>query len=221
MWGAPFHLGSGGPEGLMAIFGIFFLPFIAVIVIVWLIIRARMRRKQWEHEEKMAMAEKGILPETKPKEADLPKEESSKLDKILLTGIILAALGLMWIFESFGFFLFLLGIGLIGLGFLHRGKWISTGRNKRFFISGVIIAAIGVGFWADSFGLFLLVLGLGLIGFFFLAQRQTKALQPSTSEPEPEPEPEPREIEQKAEEEQPEQQEARSPESDLQNSSEA
>ncbi len=214
MWGAPLHWGIRGLEGVLAIFGIFFLPIIAAIFIIWLIIRARTRRKQWEHEEKMAMAEKGILPETKPKEADLPKEESSKLDKILLAGIILAALGLMWIFGSFGFFLFLLGIGLIGLSFLHRGKWISTGRNKKFFISGVIIAAIGVGFWADSFGLFLLVLGLGLIGFFFLVQRQTKTLQPSVSEPEPQ------EIEEKAEEEQPEQQEEKSPESDLQKSSE-
>ena len=221
MWGTPLHWGSGGPaESLVAIFGIFgifFVPVIAAIFIVWLIIRARNKRRQWEHEERMAMAEKGILPEAQTTEADLPKEECSKLDKILLAGIILAALGLMWIFGSFGFFLFLLGIGLIGLSFLHRGKWISTGRNKKFFISGVIIAAIGVGFWADSFGLFLLVLGLGLIGFFFLAQRKTKALQPSTSEAEPEPQ----EIEHKTEEEQPEQQEEKSPESDLQNSSEA
>ena len=218
MWGAPFHLGSAGLEGILAIFGIFFLPIIAAILIVWLVVRARMKRKQWEHEERMAMAEKGILPEAQTTEADLPKEESSKLDKILLAGIILAALGLMWIFGSFGFFLFLLGIGLIGLGFLHRGKRISTGRNKRFFISGVIIAAIGTGFWADSFGLFLLVLGSGLIGFFFLVQRQTKALQPSASESEPEPEPQ--EVEGKAEEEQSEQQEDKSPESDLQSSSE-
>ncbi len=220
MWGAPFHLGSGGSETLVAIFGIFgifFVPVIAAIFIVWLIIRARNRRRQWEHEERMVMAEKGMLPEVQAVEAALPKEESSKLDKILLAGIILAALGLMWIFGSFGFFLFLLGIGLIGLGFVHTGKRISPGRNKKFFISGVIIAAIGVGFWAHSFGLFLLVLGLGLIGFFFLVQRQTKTLQPSVSESEPEPQ----EIEQKAEEEQPEQQEEKNPESDLQSSSEA
>ncbi|MCK4416875.1 MAG: hypothetical protein KAV99_01755 [Candidatus Latescibacteria bacterium] len=216
MWGTPLHWGIEGLEGLLAIFGIFFLPIMAAIFIVWLVIRARNKRRQWEHEERMAMAEKGILPEVQAVEADLPKEESSKLDKILLAGIILAALGLMWIFGSFGFFLFLLGIGLIGLGFLHRGKWISTGRNRKFFISGVIIAAIGVEFWADSFGLFLLVLGLGLIGFFFLSQREKKALQPSASEPESEPQ----EVEQKAEEEQPEQQENKSPESDLQNSSE-
>ncbi len=199
MWGVPWHWGPGVPEDLLqvlAVFGIFFLPFITIIFIVWLIIRARMRRRQWEHEEKMAMAEKGILPEAQTTEANLPREESSRLDKILLTGIILAALGLMWIFESFGFFLFLLGVGLAALYFIPQGKRISRKGNKKFYTSGIIIAAIGAGVWAHSFGLFLIILGSGLVGFYFLSQRES-SVQASAVTPEPE----------KAEGKQPEQRE--------------
>lgn len=164
-----------------------FVSFVATAFIVWPIIRARMRRRQWQHEERMAMVEKGIVSEGQTGEADLPSEESPRLDKILLTGLILASLGLVLMFRSFGFFLFLLGIGLIALYFIHHRSQISRKGNKKFLTSGVIIAAIGAGVWADSFGLFLLVLGSGLIGFYFLSQREKRALLPSTSECEPQP----------------------------------
>ena len=163
----------------LAIFGIFFLPFITVAFIVWLIVKARSRRRAWEHEEKMAMVGKGGYT---PPEPVLQVEKTYNLDKTLLAGIIIAAIGLMWIFHSFGVFLILLGLGLTGLYFVPRKREISQRGRDRFFISGVIIASIGAMGYFESFGLFLLLLGSGLVGFYFLSRREEP--QPQPSEPE-------------------------------------
>jgi len=161
-----------GPEfpfdSALAIFGIFFLPFITIGFVVWLIVRARSRRKAWEHEEKMAMVGKGGYT---PPEPVSQVEKTYNLDKTLLAGIIIAAIGVMWIFHSFSFLLILLGLGLIGLYFVPRKREISQRGRDRFFISGVIIASIGAMGHFESFGLFLLLLGSGLVGFYFLSRR--------------------------------------------------
>lgn len=108
-------------------------------------------------------------------------EGTYNLDKALLAGIIIAAIGVMWIFHSFSFLLILLGLGLIGLYFVPRKREISQRGRDRFFISGVIVGSIGAMGYFERFGLFLLLLGLGLVAFYFLSRRREP--QPQTSEP--------------------------------------
>lgn len=114
-----------------------------------------------------------------PSEPVLQVEKTYNLDKTLLAGIIIAAIGLMWIFHSFGVFLILLGLVLIGLYFMPRKREISQRGRDRFFISGIIIASIGAMGYFESFGLFLFLLGSGLVGFYFLSRREEPQGQPS------------------------------------------
>jgi len=156
---------------ILGTIGIFFLPFLTLGFIVWLIIKAVSRRREREHEERMAMIQRGINPTPEPGAFE---PETNRSDRLLVAGIIIAVIGLMLVLPSFGFLLLFIGLGLICLSLFPWAKVLRR-REQKILLSGIIVTAMGAWFYFDSFGLFLLILGLGLIAYYFIVTRKRAA----------------------------------------------
>ena len=129
-------------EGILAIIGIFFVPIVMVILLVWFETNARNKRNQLQADLAKIALEKGqALPE------GLFAEPPKKQRKPLNVGIILMAAGVgialfLWIMKrttlagdvmpavwSVGILPFLIGVGFLIIHFIEKKK--ATDENAK------------------------------------------------------------------------------------------
>jgi hypothetical protein len=192
---------DGGPEILIpivAIIGVFFAAPAAIVLIVWLVIKERARKREREHAEKMAMIQQGmpVAEIVKPEEEKSVSEKTSTVSEKTLTfskdpehrlvrGITTAAVGA-------AITLYALIIGsefwmVAGLIPLAIGVSIIP---QRLITRGLTTTVIGVvlTIWAARdidakwllAGLILLFIGLSRIAIHFMMRRREK--EPASEE---------------------------------------
>jgi len=122
---------------VVAIIGVFFIPVVAVILIIWIIFNARRKRYQLQADLYAKAIEKG-----QPVPADLFAAELPKKRNPLNTGIICIAVGIgialfIWLSKgavpggvqvqhvgaaSLGIIPFLIGVAYVIIHFIEKGK---------------------------------------------------------------------------------------------------
>lgn len=173
---------------IFAIIGVFFAAPAAVVVIVWMILKARAKEKEQRHAERLTMIQQGMLPTEAEAIKSLEKEEK-ELEKShiavkdperrLLRGVTTGAVGAALTIYAFiieskfwlvaGLIPLVIGVTIIPKKMLTRG--IAT------TVIGLIVTLYMIvdldTTWLLA-GLILLFIGLSRIAIHFMVERKEK-----------------------------------------------